>query len=407
MKANLFLAASLLFSASLTSSFAATPEEAPATWVGNSAVNVNGTWYYCGTSFDWCSGGAFHQNNLGEISALYLGGQSQATANSNWNQGSTLTMSYQIDDGAVSTIDLTIYQWDQGEYGKNMVFQSGGSSFEDTFIDISSFEAGSTHTLSVWFHDRDKYYDSNFPNNYVAEFTKKAPTPLANSTDITEAMDAADGDPIDVQLNGLTLYKDTYWNTICLPFSLSQIEIETSPLAGAVINELLESTITDGALTLTFGSVSEITAGIPYIIKWTSNEDPVVDPIFTGVTLTTDQAGFVSGDFIFSGYFDPSSISGEEYLYLGNENTLYYPSEPVEVGPFRAYFVSSDVEGEIKAFVLNFDDDNEATAIQQISQPSTLNSHLTPYFTLDGRRLPSQPTTTGIYIHNGTKVIIK
>ena len=407
MKANLFLAASLLFSASLTSSFAATPEEAPATWVGNSAVNVNGTWYYCGTSFDWCSGGAFHQNNLGEISALYLGGQSQATANSNWNQGSTLTMSYQIDDGAVSTIDLTIYQWDQGEYGKNMVFQSGGSSFEDTFVDISSFEAGSTHTLSVWFHDRDKYYDSNFPNNYVAEFTKKAPTPLANSTDITEAMDAADGDPIDVQLNGLTLYKDTYWNTICLPFDLSEVEIETSPLAGIEICELNGSALDDeGTLSLYFETATSISAGVPYIVKWTSEETSVENPIFTGVTLSKDLFPKNSSAVTFQGCFSPSDINGEDYLYLGDENTLYWPQSNKTIGAFRAYFKLAESQAsQIKAFRMNFGD--ETTAIKQLSQPSTLNSQLSPWFTLDGRHLTTQPTTSGIYIHNGTKVIIK
>ena len=34
--------------------------QALARWVGNSAINVNGTWYYAGnSSMSWCSGGSF------------------------------------------------------------------------------------------------------------------------------------------------------------------------------------------------------------------------------------------------------------------------------------------------------------------------------------------------------------
>ena len=37
---------------------------------------VNGTWYYCGNNqMTWCTGGSFNGGDLGEISALYLGGQ--------------------------------------------------------------------------------------------------------------------------------------------------------------------------------------------------------------------------------------------------------------------------------------------------------------------------------------------
>lgn len=399
----LAFAATMLFGASLTSSLAATPDEAPADWVGNSAVNVNGTWYYCGTYFDWCAN-AFHNFNLGEISALYLGGQSQAHPqnNNNWNEGSTISMSYKIDDGNVSTIDLTIYQWNQGEYHNNMVFQSGGSSFEDTFVDISGLQASSSHTISVWFHDRDKYYDNNGGPNYVATFTKKAPIAIASSSDIKVS-----DDPVDVQLNGLTLYKDTYWNTLCLPFSLTQTEIQTSPLAGAVINALSESTLEGTTLTLNFSSVSSIEAGIPYLIKWTSAADPVENPIFTSVTLSTSAAGLVEGDYEFVGCFDKTSIESEDYLYLGAENTLYYPESAVEIGAFRAYFANSNSAGQAKAFVLNFDDDNETTGIKEVSQLSTLNSELSLYFTLDGRRINDMPATPGLYILNGKKVVIK
>ncbi len=48
-----------------------------ARWVGNSAINVNETWYYAGNELNWCTGGAFNGQNLGNLTSLSIGGQSQ------------------------------------------------------------------------------------------------------------------------------------------------------------------------------------------------------------------------------------------------------------------------------------------------------------------------------------------
>ena len=391
----LSLAATILFAASVNLAFA------EAQWLGNSAVNVNGTWYYCGNNgMSWCEGGSFNGGNLGEIFALYLGGQSQVYEEKNneavnWNGGS-VTMFYKIDNEAPQEIVLNWYQFESN----NNFFQSGGSEFKDTSIDISGFAAGQ-HTIAVWFNC-DQQWDSNGGSNYVATFTKKAPTSIASSDDIKIS-----DDPVDVQINGLTLYKDTYWNTLCLPFSLTATEIETSPLAGVVIRQLSESTLNDeGILTLQFSEAESIEAGVPYIVKWNNEGSNIVNPIFTGVKLSVNEPGFVDGDYMFNGTFASTPINGQNYLYLGANNTLYWPDGDVTVGAFHAYFKlnpSASSQG-IKAFVLNFDDNNEATSIKQINNAeSTTNS----YFTLDGRRLNDKPSTSGIYIHNGKKVVIK
>ena len=37
-------------------------------FLGNSAININGTWYYAGnSSMSWCTGGAFNGGDLGTI----------------------------------------------------------------------------------------------------------------------------------------------------------------------------------------------------------------------------------------------------------------------------------------------------------------------------------------------------
>ena len=353
---------------------------------------------------------SFHGQDFGEIYSLTLGGLSLVYPESGDTQPETMTMGFKIDGVQQPDFTLTFTEYD----GNNRKYQTGGNIFRNYTIDISNLSVGE-HTIEVWFVCYINQYgtgynlwDSNDSKNYVAKFWKKAPTPLANAEDIANAMKAANNERIDVQLNGLTLYKDKCWNTLCLPFDLTTEKIEASPLAGAVINELSESTVDDnGTLTLNFEEATAITAGKPYIVKWESDADPIENPIFTGVKLSTSEPSRADGDYIFYGCFKPVSISGQEYLYLGAENTLYYPESPIEIGAFRAYFIAGEESGNAKSIVLNFGDDNESTGIKTISESSDHSQSSDTYFTLDGRRLTTQPTSAGLYIVNGKKILIK
>ena len=98
-----------------------------ASWIGKSAIQVNGTWYYAGESLgDWCTGGAF-DNNLGYLTELVLGGQSQAYDDSkNWNNKSiTMTMNYKIDNGADQSVSMNWFKYQNN----NNFFQTGGENW--------------------------------------------------------------------------------------------------------------------------------------------------------------------------------------------------------------------------------------------------------------------------------------
>ena len=210
-------------------------------------------------------------------------------------------------------------------------------------------------------------------------------------------------DPIDVELPNLTLYKDGYWNTLCLPFGVNSFT--GTPLEGAEVRELSEASLEEGTLTLNFGDpVSSISSGIPYIVKWTSGSN-ITSPRFFGVTIEPNLEPAIKGNVSFIGTFASETISGQNYLYLGADNTLYWPSSSVTINPFRAYFeLDLPVGQQAKSFVLNFDDDNEETSIKQINNSESATS---TWFTLDGRRLNDMPATAGLYIINGKKVVIK
>lgn len=243
----------------------------------------------------------------------------------------------------------------------------------------------------------------------------------ANNGNLVEAWNAIE---TNVTLKGRTLFKDGSWNTICLPFSLSSEQLASSPLAGAEIRTLSSATLNDGELTLYFtpetgeGSVTSITAGTPYIIKWDKAEGyesanvqtrDIKDPVFSSVTIDKTVRDITSNNIIsFKGTYVPLSFtsSDESTLFLGDNNMLYYPKSGARLGACRAYFqIGSDLA---RSFVLNFGDDS-ATGIIAIgnSQLSTPNSQISDWYTLDGRKLNGKPTAKGVYVKNGQKIVIK
>ena len=267
--------------------------------------------------------------------------------------------------------------------------------------------------------------DINYANPSTGYFTYALKDDADNTTLIENTTDM----PL-VGLVGRTLYKDGDWNTLCLPFGLTAEQLAASPLAGfSELRTLSESMYneTSGTLTLTFtpatgdDAVTSIEAGTPYIIKWANTSETIEDPIFTDVTISNATTPVETNCVDFVGTFSPIDIFTEDKtnLYLGADNLLYYPSgedmTSFTINSFRAFFqlkngltagvpISSE-QHPIKAFQLNFGD--EETGIKAVSHPSTLNSELSSYFTLDGRRLSTRPVTPGIYINRGRKVVIK
>ena len=222
----------------------------------------------------------------------------------------------------------------------------------------------------------------------------------------------------NVTLSGRTLYKDNSWNTICLPFAMTAAQV-TAQLAPTKLMTLSTATFNDGTLTLNFADATEIEAGKPYIIKWTGNTE-WGNPTFTGVTVSSAAPADVEGTAAnFHGIYTPYSTGGENksMLYLGANNTLYYPNAAMTINAFRAYFTlngieagpaSSSAPAAVRAFVLNFGDGDETTGIISIDNGQLIiDNSMDAWYSLDGRRLTGKPSRAGVYINNGKKIVIK
>ena len=220
------------------------------------------------------------------------------------------------------------------------------------------------------------------------------------------------GQRVDVILRGRTLYKNGSWNTLCLPFDMS---LKGSPLEDASVKTLDASYFdnTTGTLTLYFSDdVTSIRAGKPYIIRWQDGDD-VFSPVFERVTINAlDGSASATECVNFLGAFSPVSLAANDrsVLYLGAGSTLYYPNSNMNVGSCRAYFslndlTVADLTNGIKAFELNFNNDDNTT---DIDTPFALERDVEDetYYTLDGCKLSGKPSQRGIYVHNSGKVII-
>ncbi|MBR5935976.1 MAG: fibronectin type III domain-containing protein, partial [Bacteroidaceae bacterium] len=118
-------------------------------------------------------------------------------------------------------------------------------------------------------------YISNWSD--LTTFTTEDYKSLSENATNTQTIAAiADGKKHDVILQGRTFYRHRYeWNTLCLPFSLS--DFNGTPLEGATVKTFSSSDFTDGTLTLNFTEATSIEAGQPYIVQWANGADLLIN----------------------------------------------------------------------------------------------------------------------------------
>ena len=234
-----------------------------------------------------------------------------------------------------------------------------------------------------------------------------------------------------VKLKNRKFYRDGYWNTLTLPFSLDASKLANTCLRDADIRTFKEASwdATNERLTINFSSSNEgkIDAGVPCIVRWgtpTDNPGDVIeDPIFTNVQVgITDQSDFddeeednhyetVAGSdgvyLRFQAQIAPVQVTANsKTLLLGGENKLYKPDKSMWVYATRAYFTYTGDIAAAREIVMDFGDDEQVTTyIDNITVEDNRESQVEGIFNLNGQRLTAPQK--GINIINGRKVVIK
>ena len=114
------------------------------------------------------------------------------------------------------------------------------------------------------------------------------------------------------------------------------------------------------------------------------------------------------------GVLAPTPVTAEHVYILanGSQGINWYPLDPADntIGANKAYLQLTASEDDAistgaRGLGMIFDD-GTSTAINLISNGAQNNEN-GMWYTLQGLRLDKKPTTKGVYIHNGKKVVIK
>ena len=150
--------------------------------------------------------------------------------------------------------------------------------------------------------------------------------------------------------------------------------------------------------------------GVPYIAKWTEGSD-IVNPEFANVTITS--ARYYVGDntkVAFEGTYAPKSFETEDksILVFGEGNKTISPLAGAKIGAFCSYLelfgtIAEYNESGVKQFITNLGG-GETTGIVNLTTGSQDNGN---WYDINGRKYDKQPTSKGLYIHNGKKQVVK
>lgn len=207
-------------------------------------------------------------------------------------------------------------------------------------------------------------------------------------------------DNVDVQLER-TLSPE-YWNTFCVPFTISA--------------DVIKEKFGEGTQVCTFGSMegtvmnfahsTSIEAGKPYIVKPTKE---VVNPSFTGVNIEATAAKQVgaNGYFMQGIYSVKTDLTTDgTNLFLGDGNKFYKPlgTTTAKMKGMRAYFI---VPQGTNFAALRANIDGATTAIDEfatvVEQPTDNR-----IYNLQGQFVgTSFEGLHGVYVQNGKKVLVK
>ena len=171
------------------------------------------------------------------------------------------------------------------------------------------------------------------------------------------------------------VFTNTQYNTICLPFALTQSQLEYTFGSGFDLREFTGSSMDGDVLSLNFASRSALEAGKPYLIK---PSQVAMDILRNGINISVEEPVDQTSDayISFHGTFNPTELEGgnKNILFLGQDNELFWPASTGNIKGFRAYFEvkGGAAQAAKRARIVLHED--AATGLEQTSQEPIANS---------------------------------
>ena len=210
-------------------------------------------------------------------------------------------------------------------------------------------------------------------------------TPFTFVIDEAQEFVSPASDLANVPLRLVRTLSNGYWNTLCLPFGVTDWEGEIREYASVEGNKM------------NYKEATEIKAGVPYLFRPGA---VIENPTFEGVTLSAAPAKTVTfGEYSFVGIYSPYELALDKTeRFLGDGDNLYYPESSEnnanKLRGMRAFFrVPADAGANI--------DLSGSDGIEEVVVSDTADL----WFSISGQRVVKPQH--GIYIHNGKKVVVK
>lgn len=204
----------------------------------------------------------------------------------------------------------------------------------------------------------------------------------------------------DITLNR-TLVADK-WNTLCVPFAISEEEIKANFGEGTRVEKL---DAVNGN-TVNFADATSIEAGVPYLIK----------PTVAGTTYTFNGKDVIAdapktegnADVTFQGIYSPTDITNDGTVKAAGvteDGKVLFVNADSQTKAFRCFFTISD-NASITPAMLKVSIKGVETAINSIVMGNN-NAADNAIYNLQGQRVNGNSLTKGIYIKNGKKFAVK
>ena len=254
--------------------------------------------------------------------------------------------------------------------------------------------------------------------DYAADVTFQVHVVSAHTIVLDENSTTVPTDATDVNVRVLRTISAGNWNTICLPFSMSEAQVKTAFGDDVLLGDFVRYDTQEDALenitgiNVVFTSATAIEANHPYIIKVSSD---ITNFTVNGVDISSDEDeaytefnnGKTGTKKVIFGTFNGTLHAGltlaDNQIFLA-DNKLWYSKGLTTIKAFRAYFDFEDVLASVASSAPLFISYMNTTSINEMKINERMKNDGN-YYDLQGRKVASP--NKGLYILNNKKIVVK
>lgn len=254
--------------------------------------------------------------------------------------------------------------------------------------------------------------------DYAADVTFQVHVVSAHTIVLDENSTTVPTDATDVNVRVLRTISAGNWNTICLPFSMSEAQVKTAFGDDVILGDFVNYDTEEDALenitgiNVVFTSATAIEANHPYIIKVSS---AITNFTVDGVDIASDEDeaytefnnGKTGTKKVIFGTFNGTLHAGltlaNNQIFLA-DNKFWYSKGLTTIKAFRAYFDFEDVLASVESSAPLFISFMNTTGINEMNINEKIKSDGN-YYDMQGRKVASPQK--GLYILNNKKIVVK